>query len=149
AQFVSKGVPVTAVATFWQRTTLGLLGLDDTTIKVPKDIEGKRVGSTPTGVDPQVLPAFAGATGVDLGRVQIVNMPGEAKFAALLAGKVDLISADIPRFVILARTQGRQPRELYFADWGVNMLSYGIIVNNKFLHEKPDVVRRFLAATVK
>src|SRR5262249_30169881 len=62
AQFVSKGVPVTAVATFWQRTTLGLLGLDDTTIKVPKDIEGKRVGSTPTGVDPQVLPAFAGAT---------------------------------------------------------------------------------------
>jgi len=31
----------------------------------------------------------------------------------------------------------------------VNLLSYGIIVNNTFLREKPEVVRRFLAATLK
>jgi NitT/TauT family transport system substrate-binding protein len=36
-----------------------------------------------------------------------------------------------------------------FFDHGVNVLSTGIVVNEQFLKEKPEVVRSFLAGTVR
>jgi len=36
-----------------------------------------------------------------------------------------------------------------FADYGVNLISSGIIVNTATLKEKPDMVRRFLRATTR
>ncbi len=36
-----------------------------------------------------------------------------------------------------------------FADYGVNMISSGIIVNSETLKTKPDMVKRFLRATTR
>ncbi|WP_210486477.1 ABC transporter substrate-binding protein [Microvirga antarctica] len=148
AQSISAGVPITAVAGFWQKGPISLICLGDT-VKKPADVKGKRVGSTPTGSDGQVLPAFLRANGLDVKDISLVNMPGDAKFAAISSGQLDCISGDDYYYAPQLIAQGKTVSILRYADWGVTNLSFGIIVNNTFLKDNPDVVRRFLAATRK
>ena len=149
AQAISKGVPIIAVATVWQKGPLGLVWLEGTKINQPKDLEGKRIGSTPTGSDAQALQAFIAATQLDPQKVQIINMPADAKFAALMAGKVDVLSGDTFYYSYPAEAQGKKTGQLRYADHGVNLPAFGLVVNTKVLAEKPQMVRGFVAATIK
>src|SRR5438093_498947 len=72
AQAISKGVPIKAVATVQQKAGTSLIFLKGAGISSPKDIEGKRLGSTPTGSDAQRLPAFLAANGIDKSKVTVV-----------------------------------------------------------------------------
>ncbi|MBZ6075761.1 ABC transporter substrate-binding protein [Microvirga puerhi] len=148
AQSISAGVPITVVAGFWQKGPISLICSGED-IKKPADVKGKRIGSTPTGSDGQVLPAFLRANGLDTKDISLVNMPGDAKFAAITSGQLDCISGDDYYYAPQLIAQGKKVSVLRYADWGVTNLSFGIIANNAFLKEKPDVVRRFLEATRK
>jgi NitT/TauT family transport system substrate-binding protein len=149
AQAISKGVPIRAVATIQQKAGTSLVFLKGTNIKAPKDIEGKRLGTTPTGSDAQRLPAFFAANGIDKSKVQIVGMPGDAKLAALLTGQVDAFSGDNFFYLPQIKAKGKEGQALPYADYGVNLLGTGYVANRRFLEEKPDVVRRFVAASLR
>lgn len=148
AQSISAGVPITAVAGWWQQGPVSLI-CSDPAIKAPSDVKGKRIGSTPTGSDGQILPAFLKANGLELSDVTLVNMPGDAKFAAIASGQLDCISGDDYFYGPQLKAQGLEVSVLKYADWGVTNLGFGIVVNNAYLAEHPDVVKRFLAATRK
>src|SRR5262245_50769752 len=149
ATAVSKGVPIRSVATIQQKAGTSLIFLKGTKISGPKDLEGKRLGTTPTGSDAQRLPAFIAANGVDKDKVTIVGMPGDAKLAALLTGQVDVFSGDNFFYLPQIKAKGKEGVALQYADYGVNLLGTGYIANRKFLQEKPEVVRRFVAASLK
>lgn len=148
AQSISAGVPITAVAGWWQQGPISLICIDPN-IKTPADIKGKRIGSTPTGSDGQILPAFLKANGLEVTDVTLVNMPGDAKFAGIASGQLDCISGDDYYYGPQLRAQGKEISILKYADWGVTNLGFGIIVNDDYLAKNPDVVKRFLAATRK
>jgi len=149
AQAISKGVPIRAVATIQQKAGTSLIFLKGTPIKAPKDVEGKRLGTTPTGSDAQRLPAFFAANGIETSKVSIVGMPGDAKLAALLTGQVDAFSGDNFFYLPQIKAKGKDGEALLYADYGVNLLGTGYIANRRFLQEKPEVVRRFVAASLK
>ena len=149
AQAVSKGVPIKAVATIQQKAGTSLIFLKGMNISAPRDIEGKRLGTTPTGSDAQRLPAFFGANGIDQGKVTIVGMPGDAKLAALLTGQIDAFSGDNFFYLPQIKAKGKEGVALPYADYGVNLIGTGYIANRRFLEQKPDVVRRFVAASLK
>ncbi|MGH6915570.1 MAG: ABC transporter substrate-binding protein, partial [Geminicoccales bacterium] len=128
---------------------IGLICDQAAGVKSPADLKGKRVGSTPTGSDAQVLPAFLGTTGIETGEITIVNMQGDAKLAALMTDKVDCISGDGFFWAPRAEAAGKAVDVILYADHGVTNLAYGIIAGEEFLKNHPDVVRRFLAATMK
>ena len=149
AQAISKGVPIRAVATIQQKAGTSLIFLKGKEINRPKDVEGKRLGSTPTGSDALRLPAFFAVNGIDKDKVTVVGMPGDAKLAALLAGQVDVFSGDNFFYLPLIKARGKEAQALLYADHGVNLLGTGYIANRRFLEEKPEVVRRFVAASLK
>ncbi|EYR84370.1 MULTISPECIES: ABC transporter substrate-binding protein [unclassified Shinella] len=148
AQSVSAGVPITAVAGWWQQGPISLICADPS-IKTPADVKGKRIGSTPTGSDGQILPAFLKANGLELTDISLVNMPGDAKFAGIASGQLDCISGDDYFYAPQLKAQGKAVSVLKYADWGVTNLGFGIVVNNEYLAQNPDIVKRFLAATRK
>jgi NitT/TauT family transport system substrate-binding protein len=148
AQSISAGVPITAIAGFWQQGPISVI-CTDTAIKSPADIKGKRIGSTPTGSDGQILPAFLKANGLEVTDISLVNMPGDAKFAGIASGQLDCISGDDYYYAPQLEALGKQVSVLRYADWGVTNLSFGLIANNNFLKEKPEVVKKFIAATAK
>jgi NitT/TauT family transport system substrate-binding protein len=148
AQSISAGVPITAIAGFWQQGPVSLI-CTDPAIKTPADIKGKRIGSTPTGSDGQILPAFLKANGLELTDISLVNMPGDAKFAGIASGQLDCISGDDYYYAPQLKGQGKEVSVLKYADWGVTNLSFGLIANNDYLKDNPEIVKRFVAATRK
>ena len=67
--------------------------------------------------------------------------------AALLGGSLDAAITN-PTESIMARKQGLN--ELFFyGDYDLNIVSGGVAVTERMLKEKPELVRRFLRATVK
>lgn len=149
AQSISSGVPIKAVAAIIQKGPIGLICDKSRNILKPEDVKGKKIGSTPSGSDAQILPAFLAANKIGQSDVTVVNMQGDAKFAAIMSGQVDCISGDGPFYAPQMEAKGKKANVILYADWGVPNLGFGIISSDEFLKTSPDVVRRFVAATLK
>jgi len=148
AQSIASGVPIKAVAAIIQKGPIGLICDAALGIKTPEDIKGKKIGSTPSGSDAQILPAFLAANGLT-DQATIVNMQGDAKFAAIMAGQVDCISGDGPYYAPQMDAKGKPASIMLYADWGVPNLAFGIIANDTFIKEHPEEVKKFVEASLK
>ncbi len=65
-------------------------------------------------------------------------------------GQADLLLGYVMDQAIKLQDATKKPvHPIRFADYGVNMISSGIIVNTETLKTKPDMVKRFLRATTR
>jgi NitT/TauT family transport system substrate-binding protein len=149
ATVISQGVAAKVIAVIMGKNPNGIVFLEGMEIRRPKDLEGKTVGTSPGGSDFTLLNAFLTRNNVDMSKVKLEKMPGDAKPAALLARKVDGISSQGFYNMPILEAQGAKPRELLFADFGLSGLNYGLLTSKKMIKERPDTVRRFLAATLE
>lgn len=148
AQAIAKGVAIRAVATITAMGPPGMVfrpGL----VKTPRDVIGKRIGSTPGGSDSTILPAFLAANKIDPSQVRIVNMPGEAKLGALLNGQIDIVSADAIYFAALAAEKGVEVEQLTYGEYGANTIGYGFVAGDTYIKSKSDDIHGFIAAALE
>lgn len=141
-----QGVPVTAVATVQTKNASGLTVLEGTSLESAADVPGMRIGSTPGGSDATLIGAFLRANDIDPEAVDIVNLPANGKFAALMTGEVDAISGQVYYYVSSAQSQGVTATGKSYSDMGLDVLDHGFVANDAFLAEQPEAVTRFLAA---
>lgn len=146
AQGISKDVPVVAVASLQPQGDLALVTKADSGIEGPSDIVGKRIGSTPTGSDSALLPAFLEANQIPADDVEVVNMPGDAKLTGLLAGRVDAVSGQGYFYAALLGEKDVESNQVLFADHGVNVIGHGFIANKETVAGQSDAIERFLRA---
>lgn len=149
AQQAAGADTIIGVAGLLQKDPSSIIALETSGIKVPKDIEGKKLGIDAGGFEDSMIKAFAEATGVDLGKVEIIMIGGGGERVALLKGDVDFISgwANPDGDKIAARAPINPP--IVFADYGVNVLGSSVIVRKDYLAAHPDVIRGFLKALLK
>jgi NitT/TauT family transport system substrate-binding protein len=149
ATAISQGVAAKVIAVIMAKNPNGIVFLEGTDIKTPKDLEGKTIGTSPGGSDATLLPALFAKNNVDVGKVRLEKMPGDAKPAALLARKVDGVSSQGFYNMPILEARGARPRELLFADFGLTGLNFGIFTSKKMIRERPETVRRFLAGALE
>jgi NitT/TauT family transport system substrate-binding protein len=149
ANAISQGLAAKVIAIIMAKNPNGIVFLEGTKIEQPKDLEGKILGTSPGGSDATLLEAFLVKNNVDAGKVKLEKMPGDAKPAALLARKVDGISSQGFYNMPILEAQGARPRALLYADFGLPGVNYGIFTSRKMINERPDIVRRFLAAALE
>ncbi len=99
-----KGLDLRFLATQGYDATLGILvPKKNGSIKTPKDLEGKKIGVTPTSADTPFLPAYCLLAGIDFGRLQIVQVDSKVLEQSAMSGIVDAILvtglSSIPNFV--------------------------------------------------
>ena len=70
-QQAAKGLPVVAIGCAGYDATMGICVLKDSPIKTPKDLAGKKMGSTVNSGEFPFLPVFAQKAGLDLKAVEI------------------------------------------------------------------------------
>lgn len=140
------GVPIVGVAQVQQKGATALVVPDDSPISQPADLRGKTLGSTPTGSDATVLPAFLKRNGLSKSDVTVANLPANGKLAALLSHKVDAINGQGYYYVAALDKQGMKARQLLYADNGLNLLDHGIIANRSFAKDHGATVTAFLRA---
>jgi NitT/TauT family transport system substrate-binding protein len=77
-------------------------------------------------------------------------MDGPSLLPALVAGRLDAtIGVANGEGVAAAILAGKKDNLLYLADYGANVLAHGVVVHADLIKTQPDLIRRFMAATVK
>lgn len=149
-QAVANGAPVTVVAVFLQEAPYGIISYAEAGIEAPKDLEGHSLAVVPAGATTQALPAFFALNDVDPDAVETVTYNFGATVPSFLSGQVDATIGYLFGEFLAAKNQAdKDTRIMRFFDWGFDVYSNSIIVNNGFLADNPDAVRAFVAASVE
>ena len=146
----TKGAGVQVVSMLFAKSSNCMHFWKDSGIEHPKDLVGKTVGVPPTDTQKVMFPAFAQIIGIDPGDVRFINIDPAAKTAAIGQRKVD---------VIFDYYTGRPFHEkavppdqlvsMLWADYGFKAYSNAIITSDDLVEEDPDLIRRFLKASLK
>jgi len=146
----SKGAPVTAVGVALQTSPMSVMGFADKNIRKPEDIKGKTVAVTPGDSMSQIWPLFLKKTNLKDSDFKQVAGDAQTKLNAVMNGQADLLLGYVmDQAIKLQDATQKQVYPIRFADYGVNMVSSGIIVQKDYLKNKPDVVKRFLRAATR
>ncbi|HZQ61887.1 MAG TPA: ABC transporter substrate-binding protein [Casimicrobiaceae bacterium] len=146
----SKGAPVIAVGVALQTSPMSVMGFADKNIRKPADIKGKTVAVTPGDSMSQIWPLFLKKTGLKDTEFKTVAGDAQTKLNAVINGQADLLLGYVMDQAIKLQDAVHKPvYAIRFADYGVNMVSSGIIVQKDYLKNKPDVVRRFMRAATR
>src|SRR4051812_31749457 len=150
ANSVANDMNIKMVGAIYRRNPTAAVVLADSGISGPRDLDGKTMGIPTGGAGFQQWPAYMKGCGLDASRTEVVNLDPAAAPAALMQRRVDGIAGFAQGFVPSIEIKGGQKAQiLWFADCGVDVVSNGIIVHNDLLRENPDLVRDFVAASVK
>jgi len=146
----AKGAPVIAVGIALQTSPMSVMGFADKNIKTPADIKGKVVAVTPGDSMSQIWPLFLKKT--NLKDTDFTQVAGDAqtKLNAVINGQADLLLGYVMDQNIKLQDAAHKPvTPIRFADYGVNLISSGIVANKDTLSAKADMVKRFMRATSK
>jgi NitT/TauT family transport system substrate-binding protein len=147
---VAKGMAIKTVGSIFRRNPTAMIVLADSPIQSPKDIEGKSIGITAGSAQFQQWVPFCKGAGIDASKVDVVNIDPAGVGAALLSGKVPAVAGFAQGHVPGIEIRGNKDvRMFYFADYGVNVVSNGIIVHEDLLKSDPQLIRAFVTAGIK
>jgi NitT/TauT family transport system substrate-binding protein len=145
---VSKGAPVIMIANVTQLGPNGAITLDRQ-MQSPKDLAGKTIGLVPGESAHVALLAVAKKHGIPESAYRVVTIEAASKIAALLTKKVDMIPGFRFGDYLRAYSQNPNAKIALFSDWGVNILGNGYVVATSTLEKNPELVQRFLRATLR
>lgn len=149
SQLIAKGAPMKMLATIYQSNPNEVSALKKTGIKSVKDLTGKKVGVPSGSSQTTMLPLFLKANNLKESDMTLMNMPPTAMVPALLQGQVDAILGSIDAYQIQLEAQGAQLDNFRFADYGVPTVSTSIFANDTYIKENPEIVKKFIAASLK
>jgi NitT/TauT family transport system substrate-binding protein len=148
ASVIAEGAPVKMIAIFSQQTPTAAISFD--TLDSPEDLKGKVIGYFALGSVPLTWEAFKAQNNLSSSDFTEINLEATSLLPALLEGQIDvdlgLVNAEGAAAPVLS---GNPVNMLRFADWGVNALAHGILVHQDLIDEDPDLVRRFVEASVR
>jgi len=146
----AKGAPVIAIGVALQTSAMSVMGFADKNIRKPADIKGKIVAVTPGDSMSQIWPLFLKKTNIGEGDFKQVAGDAQTKLNAVINGQADLLLGYVmDQAIKLQDATQKQVYPIRFADYGVNLVSSGIIVNKETLAKNPDMVKRFMRAATK
>jgi NitT/TauT family transport system substrate-binding protein len=149
SQLIAKGAPMKVLSTVYQSNPNEVSALKKTGIKSIKDLVGKKVGVPSGSSQTTMLPLFLKANNLKESDVNLINMPATSMVPALLQGQVDAILGSIDAYQIQLEAQGAQLDNFKFADYGVPTVSTSIFANDTYIKENPEVIKKFIAASLK
>ncbi len=145
-----KGAPVVATGVLLQTSPMSAMGFAEKNIKKPEDIKGKTVATTPGDSMSQIWPLFLKKTGLKESDFRTVSGDGTTKLNAVINGQADLLLGYVmDQSMKIKDATGKNVFPIKFADYGINMVSSGIITQKDLVAQNPDLVRRMMAASTK
>jgi ABC-type nitrate/sulfonate/bicarbonate transport system substrate-binding protein len=145
----AKGIDLVHMGTVHYDSTMGIAVLADSPVKTPKDLEGRKLGSTVTSGEYPFLPLFARNAGLDLSKVQRVQLDAQVRNRALLSKEVDAISAFAGSSIPSLAAQGVDTRFIPYSRHGVPLYGLALITQPKRLAQDPGVCQAVVEASLE
>jgi NitT/TauT family transport system substrate-binding protein len=145
-----KGAPIIAVGVALQTSPMSAMGFVEKNIRKAEDLKGKTVATTPGDSMSQIWPLFLKKAGLRESDMTIVSGDATTKLNAVINGQADvLLGYVMDQSMKIKDATGKDVYPIKFADYGINLVSSGIITQKDLLKDNPDLVKRFMAASTK
>ena len=145
----NPGKEVMCVFMAYDFAPFGVYALKKSGIRVPKDLEGKKLGAPVFDASFRVFPAFAKKTGIV--KYEHVNLTPQLREQSLVQGSVDFISGHYFSSMLDLKSRGVKFDDIVamrYVDFGLDLYANGIVVSADMLKNE-KAVKGFIAATVK
>jgi NitT/TauT family transport system substrate-binding protein len=140
----SRGVPVKAFATAFQRHPFAFFFLRDKGIKSPADFAGKTIGIQ--GTARPLLDAVLAKYQVPREKVNVIIIGGTT--TPLLTGQADVVTGWVINYAQNQPIQGKSDHFLLW-DLGIRMYAYTYFTTDQVYGARKDVLTRYTAGAAK
>jgi NitT/TauT family transport system substrate-binding protein len=149
----ATGAPIKMVAVNYQKIPIAVFSLQSgANVHSVKQLQGLTLGSGSGSFTPKILQGFMAGHGLDPSTLTVVDIAPAARASSLLTKQVPSIE-----FFAMAKPGLEQAADgvheklqTYLpADDGLELYSNGIGVTEQYLAKNPDVVRKFVRASLK
>lgn len=144
--------PVKMVGMMFSKSSIAILFSKEAGISKPEDLVGKKLGRSAAGASVNMYPAFLKANSIERSKINEVVVSPSTFLPLLLSKQVDAVldqSSYLGRYRKGAVGSGVTINAFRFADYGLDLYGDGIIVQDSLIQKNPDLIRRFMAATLK
>ena len=146
-----QGVAITYILTFWTKNPIGALGLagnNSPPLRSPADLKGKSVGvSAPNSSTHFGLKALLQAANLTDADVKLVAI-GTTEVEALIQHRIDAAMTFLPNESAQMKSLGFSVETIPVADY-LNLVPPGFVAGDKLIQEHPEVVQKFVNATLR
>jgi len=135
-----------------QGSPLAAMTLRRTGIRVPKDLEGKRVAAPETDGGRMFFPAFARATGIDASKINWITVTPPLREPMLARGDADAITGFETSGVFSLRAVNVPAADIVvmrYSDFGVSLLSTALQVRKPYAEANPRIVTGMIRAIIR
>ena len=148
----AKGAPLISVAVIDAMGTEAIIVRPDAGVAKIGDLKGKTLLTTANAGVNTFFPLVLKNAGLAESDIKVVNVPDGALVSSYLqgaGGAVGMLGGLDDKPAEIKAAGGAAPVTFPYSDFGVNQVGYCIVAAKKTVADNPDLVRRFLAATVK
>jgi NitT/TauT family transport system substrate-binding protein len=148
----AKGAPLISVGVIDAMGTEAVIVRPDAGVKSLADLKGKTILTTANAGVNTFFPLVLQAAGLKEGDVTITNVPDGALVSSYLqgaGGAVGMLGGLDDKPAEIKANGGAAPVTFPYSDFGVNQVGYCIVANTETVKSNPDLVKRFVGATMK
>lgn len=152
ATLAAQGAPLVSVGVIDAMGTEAILVRPDAGVSSIEDLKGKKLLTTANAGVNTFFPLVLKNAGLSEADINITNVPDGALVSAYLQGTGDAVGIlggldDKPAEI--KANGGEQPVAFPYSDFGVNQVGYCLSAHTDTVKNNPDLVKRFVGATVK
>lgn len=146
----SRGMPIKMVALVLQQGPQVLLSWPENPVRTPKELEGKSIILSPGDAFHSLWPAFAAGNNIDRSKVKEIVVGPDVRGQTFLLKRADVTPEFVTSAVYpLEEKAGVEFVKIWLGEIGWDTISNGIFAHEDTIRENPDLVRRFVAATLE
>ena len=152
ATLAAQGAPLVSVGVIDAMGTEAIIVRPDAGVKNIADLKGKKVLTTANAGVNTFFPLVLKNAGLSESDINITNVPDGALVSAYLQGSgnaVGMLGGIDDKPAEIKANGGDDPITFPYSDFGVNQVGYCISAHKDTVANKPDLVKRFVAATIK
>ena len=146
------GAPLISVGVIDAMGTEAVIVRPDAGVKTIADLKGKTILTTANAGVNTFFPIVLKNAGLAEGDVSVTSVPDGALVSSYLqgaGGSVGILGGLDDKPAEIKTNGGADPVTFAYSDYGVNQVGYCIVANTETVRTTLDLVKRFLAATVK
>lgn len=148
-QLRAKNAPVKIIAPILQTNGFAIVTLEETGIRKPADLLGKRVAVQAGTAQTTLLDAILSANNIDPKKFNAINIDPSAFVGALLEKKVDAILGGADFHSVQIRDRGFKVYEILYRDVGVPTVGLSVIARDDKIAADPVLLTKFVAASLE
>jgi NitT/TauT family transport system substrate-binding protein len=145
----AKKLPITCIGQINYDALMGIGLLAGSSIKTPKDLEGKKLGASVTSGEYPFLPLYAEKAGFDLNKVQMVQLDGKVRERSLMEKHVDAVSAFATSTIPSLSPLGTEVRFMLLRDAGIEFYGQSLTTQPQKLIKDPGLCAAFVEGAME